>query len=59
MSATAQATTVTDLQRLLNNINSMRADFTQNVYSEQQKLLHTYTGSVEFKKPRQLRWQVE
>lgn len=57
--AIAQPSAVTELQRLLGNINTLQADFTQHVYSEQKVLLHTYSGKVEFKKPRQLRWQVE
>ncbi len=46
------------LKTLLNNIQSMQANFSQKVYSETSKLLHTYTGNMQFKKPSSFRWEV-
>ncbi|HSX20411.1 MAG TPA: outer membrane lipoprotein chaperone LolA [Gammaproteobacteria bacterium] len=56
ISSTVQAQT--DLQSRLAGITSMQAKFNQNVYSENNKLLHTYSGQMEFKKPNSFRWEV-
>ncbi len=47
-----------ELQILLTNIHTMQAKFKQTVYTENKKPLQTYSGSVEFKKPHQFRWEV-
>lgn len=54
----AVATADTELKGLLGNISSMQADFSQKVYSENKKLLNTYSGNVEFKKPKFFRLEV-
>ncbi len=47
-----------ELKSLLNNIKSMQANFSQQVFSEKSKLLNVYAGSMEFKKPNSFRWEV-
>lgn len=58
IATTAYAQTNADLQTKLSNIKSMQAKFNQTVYSENNKLLQTYTGQMEFKKPNSFRWEV-
>lgn len=48
----------TDLQSRLSAITSMQANFKQSVYNENQKLLQSFTGQMEFKKPNSFRWEV-
>lgn len=54
----AYAEPTTQLQTLLVKINTMQASFTQTVFSENNKILQTYNGSMEFKKPNLFRWEV-
>lgn len=57
--ATSYAVTPeSELKSLLTNIKSMQANFSQKVYSETKKLLNTYAGNMEFKKPSSFRWEV-
>lgn len=53
------ASPVTTLQGFLNKINTMQADFKQKVLDENNKILNTYTGKMQFKKPNLFYWQVE
>lgn len=55
----AQAAADQELQTRLGKINTMQAHFTQNVYSEKNKLLQSYAGTMEFKKPNLFRWEVK
>jgi outer membrane lipoprotein carrier protein len=55
---TIHASSISELQTLLNNIKSMQAEFKQTVYSEQKKVVQTYNGNMVFKKPNQFRWEV-
>lgn len=48
-----------ELKAILNKIHSMQANFKQNVYSETQKLLHTYTGTMALKKPNSFRFEIQ
>lgn len=48
----------TTLQTQLRKIQTIQANFQQRVYSENQQLLHTYNGNMQFKKPNQFRWEV-
>lgn len=58
-SISAQATPEQELQARLSKINTMQANFTQQVYSEKNKLLQSYSGNMEFKKPNLFRWEVQ
>ena len=40
-----------------NNLESLHANFIQNTYSKDDKLLNSASGSVAFNRPKQLRWQ--
>lgn len=55
----AQLAADQELQARLSKINTMQANFTQNVYSEKNKLLQSYAGNMEFKKPNLFRWEVK
>lgn len=48
-----------ELNSLLVNIRSLQADFMQNVYSVDAKLMHSYNGNMEIKKPNSFRWEVQ
>lgn len=49
---------IDELKNHLLSISSMQANFTQKVFSENQKLLNTYSGAMAFKKPNAFRWEV-
>lgn len=57
ISNVANALPVNDLQELLREINTMSADFSQTVYSEDGVLLQEYKGQMDLKKPDLLRWE--
>jgi chaperone LolA len=47
---------VTTLEAFLDGVQSLRADFKQEVWSADQELLRTDTGSLELKRPNRFRW---
>ncbi len=55
-SLSAFATPNEDLIRLLNNVNSMQADFTQSIADAQGKKLNKTTGRMAFSRPGKFRW---
>lgn len=56
-SATAK-TAAQSLQQLLAPINSLSADFTQNIKDQDNNVYQRLTGNLSLKKPNQLRWNV-
>ncbi len=56
-SATAE-TAAQSLQQLLAPINSLSADFTQNIKDQDNNVYQRLTGNLSLKKPNQLRWNV-
>lgn len=50
---------VASLQNRLAKIDTMQASFKQKVFDENKKILNTYTGNMQFKKPNLFYWQVE
>src|SRR5690242_12941666 len=52
------AAAATDLTQVLNNVHSMRANFTQTVYDNLGKAIQQSTGKMAMQRPGQFRWQV-
>lgn len=54
----AHATPASDLSALLNNMKSMKADFTQTIYDNRGVAIQTSYGKMALQRPGRFRWQV-
>lgn len=55
---TVHATPAGDLSALLNNMKSMKADFTQTIYDNRGAAIQTSHGTMALQRPGRFRWQV-